>query len=57
MQVWEEIEYSEELDSSSTDAEEEDELTGEDLLRDLDKAHGNQPTHGLEGGPELHWLV
>jgi hypothetical protein len=38
MQVWEEIEYTEELDSSSTDSEEEDELTGEDLLEDLDKA-------------------
>jgi hypothetical protein len=38
MQVWEEIEDTRELDSSGTDSEEEDELTGEDLLRDLDKA-------------------
>jgi type I site-specific restriction endonuclease len=38
MQVWEEIGDTEELDSSSTDSEEGDELTGEDLLQDLDKA-------------------
>jgi hypothetical protein len=38
MQVWEEIRDTRELDSSSTDSEEGDELTGEDLLQDLDKA-------------------
>jgi hypothetical protein len=37
MQVWEEIEDTGELDSSSTDSEDEDELTSEDLLRALDK--------------------
>ncbi len=38
MQVWEEIEDTGELDSSGTDSEEEEELIGEDLLEDLDKA-------------------
>ncbi len=38
MQVWEEIGDTGELDSSSTDSEEGDKLTGEDLLQDLDKA-------------------
>ncbi len=38
MQVWEEIGDTGELDSSSTDSEEGDELTSEDLLQDLDKA-------------------
>jgi hypothetical protein len=38
MQVWEEIEDTGEMDSSGTDSEEEDKLTGEDLLQDLDKA-------------------
>jgi hypothetical protein len=37
MQAWEETEDTGELDSSSTDSEDEDELTGEDLLRALDK--------------------
>jgi hypothetical protein len=37
MQAWEETEDDGELDSSSTDSEDEDELTGEDLLRALDK--------------------
>jgi hypothetical protein len=38
MQVWEEIEDTGEVDSSGTDTEEEEELIGEDLLEDLDKA-------------------
>jgi hypothetical protein len=37
MQAWEEAKDSGELGSSSTDSEDEDELTGEDLLRALDK--------------------
>ncbi len=37
MQAWEETEDTGELDSSGTDLEDEDELTGEDLLRDLDR--------------------
>ncbi len=37
MQVWEEMKDTGELDSSATDSEQEDELTSEDLLRDLDK--------------------
>jgi hypothetical protein len=38
MQVWEEMKDTSELDSSNTDSEKEDELTGEDLLQVLDKA-------------------
>jgi hypothetical protein len=37
MQAWEEARGDGELDSSSIDSEDEDELTGEDLLRDLEK--------------------
>jgi hypothetical protein len=37
MQAWEETKDAGELDSSSTDSEDEDELTGEDLLRALDQ--------------------
>ncbi len=38
MRVWEEMKDTGELDSSNTDSEEEDELTGEDLLQVLFKA-------------------
>jgi hypothetical protein len=38
MRVWEEMKDTGELDSSDTVSEEEDELTGEDLLQAPDKA-------------------
>ncbi len=37
MQAWEEARDAGELDSSSTDSEDEGELTGDDLLRDLER--------------------
>jgi hypothetical protein len=38
MRVWEELKDTGKLDSSDTDSEEEEELTGKDLLQALDKA-------------------
>jgi hypothetical protein len=38
MQAWEEARNSGELDSDSTDSEDEGELTGDDLLRDLEES-------------------
>ncbi len=53
MQAWEEARNSGELDSDSTDSEDEGELTGNELLRDFGGAcDGCPPQRGSRGAVE-----
>ncbi len=58
MQAWEEAKNSGELDSDSGSSDDEDELTGSELLRDLDPPAPCLPADAIpadSGGPRKSW--